>query len=242
MWRKIPLYFCKTKQLSQRIWRTKTIFYGIRNRLLCHSNPDSSATCTVFIGDGGAVFNVLNIWLWDLNCSIKPKLCSHLLIYALIFLRVQQGERKSTQKFREQKSNTYLFCSIFSDPPAPQQKSLDIPPKGLFSLGFEGHTELFGPHPFTWKPPPYGLETTVYRPRWSTVPHPPGLPQSLLDSWGNNGRCASTIQIAICLNHFVLIAVCSVEFLVECWRICTGFKAVSFRERERESDRQNCPS
>ena len=33
----------------------------------------------------------------------------------------------------------------------PQQKSRDIPPKSLVSLGFEGHTELFGPHPFTWK-------------------------------------------------------------------------------------------
>ena len=43
-------------------------------------------------------------------------------------------------------------------------------------------------------------------------------------------RCSWTVQIAICLNHFVLIAVCSVEFLVVCWRICTGFKGVSFRE------------
>ena len=31
------------------------------------------------------------------------------------------------------------------------QKSWDIPPKSLVSLGFEGHTELFGPHPFTSK-------------------------------------------------------------------------------------------
>ena len=33
-------------------------------------------------------------------------------------------------------------------------KSRDIPPKEfLFALGFEGHTELFGPHPFTRKTP-----------------------------------------------------------------------------------------
>ena len=27
------------------------------------------------------------------------------------------------------------------------------PPKSLVSLGFEGRTELFGPHPFKWKTP-----------------------------------------------------------------------------------------
>ena len=32
------------------------------------------------------------------------------------------------------------------------------------------------------------------------------------------------------LNHFVLIAVCSAEFLVVRLRICTGFKEISFRE------------
>ena len=43
-------------------------------------------------------------------------------------------------------------------------------------------------------------------------------------------RCSWTVQVAICLNHFVLIAVCSAEFSVVCLRICTGFKEVSFRE------------
>ena len=38
-----------------------------------------------------------------------------------------------------------------------------------------------------------------------------------------NRRCAWTVWIAICLNHFVLITVCSAED-------CTGFKGVSFRE------------
>ena len=47
----------------------------------------------------------------------------------------------------------HLFLKLFGrfrDVPA---KSRDIPPKKFDSLGFEGHTELFGPHPFTWKTP-----------------------------------------------------------------------------------------
>ena len=43
-------------------------------------------------------------------------------------------------------------------------------------------------------------------------------------------RCTWTVYIAICLSHFVLIDVCSAEFLVVCSRICTGFTGVSFRE------------
>ena len=44
---------------------------------------------------------------------------------------------------------------------------------------------------------------------------------------------------------FFLIDVCSVEFLVVCLRICTGFTGVSFREKHSSmraigSDRQNC--
>ena len=30
---------------------------------------------------------------------------------------------------------------------------LKVTAKSLVSLVFEGHTELFGPHPFTWKTP-----------------------------------------------------------------------------------------
>ena len=32
-------------------------------------------------------------------------------------------------------------------------KSRDIPLKKFDFPGFEGHTELFGPHPFVWKTP-----------------------------------------------------------------------------------------
>ena len=32
-------------------------------------------------------------------------------------------------------------------------KSRDVPPEKFDFPGFEGHTELFGPHPFMWKTP-----------------------------------------------------------------------------------------
>ena len=50
---------------------------------------------------------------------------------------------KSTSRGRE--LNTNSFFSSFS--------GANIPPKNLVFLGFGGHTELFGPHPFTWKTP-----------------------------------------------------------------------------------------
>ena len=50
----------------------------------------------------------------------------------------------------------------FRDIPA---KSRDIPLKKFDSLGFEGHTELFGPHPFTWQTPtpPENIRTQKFR-------------------------------------------------------------------------------
>ena len=50
----------------------------------------------------------------------------------------------------------------FWDIPA---KFRDIPPQKFDSLGFEGHTELFGPHPFTWKTPtpPENIRTQKFR-------------------------------------------------------------------------------
>ena len=41
-----------------------------------------------------------------------------------------------------------LFSNSSGTPGISQQESWDIPPKSLVSLFFEGHTELFGPHPF----------------------------------------------------------------------------------------------
>ena len=45
---------------------------------------------------------------------------------------------------------TFLFSQTFRALPA---KSREIPPKEFGFPGFEGHTDLFGPHPFTWKTP-----------------------------------------------------------------------------------------
>ena len=50
----------------------------------------------------------------------------------------------------------------------------------------------------------------------------------------------------MCLNHFVLIEVCSVDILVACLRTSTGFQGDFFRETHlwehfgRTSDRQSC--
>ena len=43
-----------------------------------------------------------------------------------------------------------FFSQTFRAPPGYSVKN---PRKSLFSLGFEGHTELLGPHLFTWKTP-----------------------------------------------------------------------------------------
>ena len=45
--------------------------------------------------------------------------------------------------------NTTFLSQTFWAPPGYPRKSQDIPPNSLVSLRFEGHTELFGPHPFT---------------------------------------------------------------------------------------------
>ena len=63
---------------------------------------------------------------------------------------------------RGQKLNPNIFFSNFSgasgSPGISRQKKFD-------SLGFEGHTELFGPHPFPWKTPtpPENIRTQKFR-------------------------------------------------------------------------------
>ena len=55
---------------------------------------------------------------------------------------------------RERKLNTnFFFLKLFGHPRDIPAKCRDIPPKKFDSLCFEGHIELFGPHPFTWKTP-----------------------------------------------------------------------------------------
>ena len=50
-------------------------------------------------------------------------------------------------------NTNFLFSNFSGTPRISQQNSQDIPPKSLVSQGFEGHVELFGPQPFTWKNP-----------------------------------------------------------------------------------------
>ena len=47
----------------------------------------------------------------------------------------------------------HFFLKLFGHPRDIPAKSRDIPPKKFGFPGFEGHTELFGPHPFVWKTP-----------------------------------------------------------------------------------------
>ena len=82
------------------------------------------------------------------------------------------GGRLSLDTFdgRTLMEHKLFFLKLFGllrDIPA---KSRDIPPKKFDFPGFEGHTELFGPHPFTLKTPP---------------PHPKiSGPKSLGLGWG----------------------------------------------------------
>ena len=66
--------------------------------------------------------------------------------------------------------NTNLFFSNFSGAPGISQQNPRISrQKSLVSPGFEGHTELSGPHPFTWKTPtpPENIRTKEF---WVWVP------------------------------------------------------------------------
>ena len=55
---------------------------------------------------------------------------------------------------RDENWTQIYFSHIFRAPPGYPGKIPGYPAKkSLVSLGFEGHTEPFGPHPFTWKTP-----------------------------------------------------------------------------------------
>ena len=54
---------------------------------------------------------------------------------------------KKEERTHENKSVSEGACDDI------RAKSQDIPPKKFDFPGFEGHPELFGPHPFTWKTP-----------------------------------------------------------------------------------------
>ena len=56
------------------------------------------------------------------------------------------GTKKWTQTF-------FYFLGLFGRRRDIPPNSRDIPPKKFDFAGFEGHTELFGPHPLMWKTP-----------------------------------------------------------------------------------------
>ena len=62
--------------------------------------------------------------------------------------------------------NPNIFFSNFSGASGKSRQNPGISRQKKFdSLGFEGHTELFGPHPFTWKTPtpPENIRTQKFR-------------------------------------------------------------------------------
>ena len=69
------------------------------------------------------------------------------------FLPLSCGFRAPTFRHPRLGPAETFFSQTFRALPGYPAKSRDIPPKKFDSLGFEGHTELFGPHPFTQKTP-----------------------------------------------------------------------------------------
>ena len=89
---------------------------------------------------------------------LLPRYASHLYwqcsltLQPLLFL----GDENRTQMF---------FSQTFRALPGYPGQIPGYPGKKFDSLGFEGHTELFGPHPFTWKTPtpPENIRTQKIR-------------------------------------------------------------------------------
>ena len=67
-------------------------------------------------------------------------------------LSLPQGQKKKTCDLGP-KFEPNIFLKLFGRRRDIPAKSRDIPPKKFDFPGFEGHTELFGPHPFMWKTP-----------------------------------------------------------------------------------------
>ena len=77
------------------------------------------------------------------NAPQTPSLCNFPICRHFSHFCV---ERKIEHKF--------FFLKLFGHlRDIPAKKSRDIPPKKFGFPGFEGHAELFGPQPFTWKSP-----------------------------------------------------------------------------------------
>ena len=64
-----------------------------------------------------------------------------------------ENNGKTAQSTGPKLNTNFFFIKLFGRSRDIPAKSRDIPPKRFCFPGFEGHTELFGPHPFTWKTP-----------------------------------------------------------------------------------------
>ena len=92
------------------------------------------------------------------TCAPPSRLLIGILLPPSLYLpppppkKITKIIRPEYSRVRELNPNIFFsnFRAFWWDIPA---KFRDIPPKKFDSLGFEGHTELFGPHPFTWKTP-----------------------------------------------------------------------------------------
>ena len=108
-------------------------------------------------------------WFGALNCLLKTVLSSYDAWHEVIpsfrlpiptevrqrrlnKLRIRKCMQTAVYGGRELNTN-FFFLKLFGRPRDIPAKSRDIPPKKFDFPGFEGHTELFGPHPFVWKTP-----------------------------------------------------------------------------------------
>ena len=100
---------------------------------------------------------------WDLKLRLMEQ-CEFLIMFQFSFSLRQY--LLFWCKFRGQKLNPNIFFSNFSGASGISPGKIPgYPAKKVDSLGSEGHTELFGPHPFTWKTPtpPENIQTQKFR-------------------------------------------------------------------------------
>ena len=101
--------------------------------------------------------------------------------------------------FRERKFNTNFFVlKLFGHRRDILAKSRDIPPKKFDFPGFEGHAELFGTHPLTWRRP-LPLEDKKFPDQkvWVWVPF-----SSLIFATKDIWACSAAISELVATTNF----------------------------------------
>ena len=151
----IPIFTLKTMHVNQRSQPSgspqtleNVVFLG---------NP---TVCLAFRIFCFLVFSVFSVFLSSqclgqslLNRFVRPAISAdygrreQLSVYLLLF---QPGWKQwHVEFFRGREMNASLFFSHFSGPPGYPSEIPGYPAHKFGFPGFEGHTELFGPHPFT---------------------------------------------------------------------------------------------